>query len=266
MSPIERRLGEGAAFVPYLMAGDPDLATTEAMLLELSAAGAACIEVGIPYSDPLADGPTIAAAGARALAAGVTPADVLALIARARERGCAPIVAFSYYNPIDRYGLTRFADAARAAGAVGVIVPDVPFEEAAPLRAALHARALLYPVLIAPTTPLERARRLCASATGFVYVVARLGVTGADRGFEGAVLAERMAALRSVTDMPLALGFGIARPEQVRVAARLADAVIVGSALIDAYAGYRGDAAVARVAACARELAAACRPPSTAHA
>ncbi len=233
------------AFIPYVMAGDPDLATTEAVLEALSAAGADVIELGIPYSDPVADGPTIASAGARALAGGTRVADVLGLVRRCAARR-APIVLFSYFNPIYRFGMERFAEEAAAAGVAGAIVPDVALEEAGELRRALHARGIAMPLLIAPTSSPQRAARIADAATGFVYVVSRLGVTGASSAPTLAPLTAQLGFLRERTKKPLAIGFGLSRPEDVRNVADLADAVVVGSALIDACAGRRGAEAARR--------------------
>jgi len=204
------------AFIPYVMAGDPDLATTRAILVALGEAGADAIELGIPYGDPLADGPTVAAAGQRSLTAGTRLAAVLELIGRTAA-ALPPIVLFTYYNPIDRYGVERFADAAADAGAAGAIVPDVALEESAPLREALLARGLAMPLLVAPSTPRERAARIA------------------------------QAMLREITAKPLAVGFGIGGAADVAPIAPLADGVVVGSALIDAYAGSSGDEAAQRV-------------------
>jgi tryptophan synthase alpha chain len=240
------RLERRVAFIPYIMAGDPDLTTTEAIVAALSAAGADAIELGIPYSDPLADGPTIASAGARALANGTKPADVLALVRRCRTAS-APLLLFTYFNPVDRIGAERFADEASAAGAAGAIVPDLALEESEELRSALHARGLEMPLLVAPSTPRARAQRIADAATGFVYVVSRLGVTGAGTTPDFAPLEAQLAMLREVTNKPLAVGFGLSRPAQVRRVAALADGVVVGSALIDAYAQAKGDEAASRV-------------------
>lgn len=245
-----------AAFVPYVMAGDPDLATTEALVEALSSAGVDAIEVGIPYSDPLADGPTIASAGARALATGTRPSDVLALVKRCAGRG-APLLLFTYYNPIDRIGVERFALEAAEAGAAGAIVPDLALEESSELRDALAARGLEFPLLVAPSTPRERAGRIAAAATGFVYVVSRLGVTGAAKTPDLAPLRAQLASLREVTDKPLAVGFGLGRAADVREVAALADGVVIGSALIDAYAGTSGAEAAKRVSAFVTPLIAA---------
>ncbi|MDP9018575.1 MAG: tryptophan synthase subunit alpha [Candidatus Eremiobacteraeota bacterium] len=235
-----------AAFIPYLMAGDPDLATTALLLAAVVKAGADCIELGIPYGDPLADGPTIAAAGARALRQHVTIDDVLGLI----KAVPIPVVLFGYYNPILQYGLARFAANAAAAGAKGVIVPDVALEEAEALRDMLHESGLSMPLLVAPSTPLARAKRIAEHSTGFLYVVSRLGVTGAASVPNFRPLESHLRELRTVTDLPLAVGFGLSSPEHVRAIARHADGIIVGSALIDAYhaAGPAGAAqAVERV-------------------
>jgi tryptophan synthase alpha chain len=238
----EKRL----AFIPYVMAGDPDLETTEAVLLALSDAGADVIELGVAYSDPLADGPTIAAAGQRALRGATHLREVLTLAWRCRER-CAPIVLFTYYNPVYQFGVDRFAREATAAGVAGAIVPDVALDESAELRAALEAQGLMMPLLVAPSTPQQRAARIVAAATGFVYVVSRLGVTGTGYALDFAPLRRQLASLRELTDKPLAVGFGLSRPQDVRNVGTLADGVVVGSALIDAYAGTRGQEAAARV-------------------
>jgi tryptophan synthase alpha chain len=238
----ERRV----AFIPYLMAGDPDLATTEALIAALCAAGADAIELGVPYSDPLADGPTIVSAGARALKSGTRLPDVLALVRRCSAEA-APLLLFTYFNPVDRFGAERFARETAAAGAAGAIVPDLALEESAELRDALRAHALEMPLLVAPSTPRERAERIAAAATGFVYVVSRLGVTGAAKTPDFAPLRAQLTMLREVTKKPLAVGFGLSRPKDVRDIAPLANGVVVGSALIDAFAGSSGAEAARRV-------------------
>jgi len=242
------------AFIPYVMAGDPDLSTTEAILTALTRAGAALIELGIPYGDPLADGPTVAAAAQRALSGGTRVGDVLNLVERARADACAPVLLFTYYNPVDRYGVDRFAADAAAAGAWGAIVPDVPLEEIGELREALERRGLHLPLLVAPSTTRERAARIAEAAGGFVYVVSRLGVTGAGSRPDFAPLRGQLAALRDVTEKPLAVGFGVSRREHVVELSDAADGVIVGSAIIDAYAGRRGSEAAACVEAFSRGL------------
>lgn len=240
----ERRI----AFVPYVMAGDPDPDTTEAIVAALNAAGADAIELGVPYSDPLADGPTIAAAAARALTNGTRLSDVLQLAQRCRgER--APLLLFTYFNPVLQFGVDRFARAAGEAGVAGAIVPDCALEESVELRSALQAQGLEMPLLVAPSTTRERARRIADAATGFVYVVSRLGVTGAARTPNVEPLKAQLSILRELTGKPLAVGFGLSRPEEIRQIGSLTDGVVVGSALIDAYEGSRGSEAASRVRA-----------------
>jgi len=243
-----------ASFIPYVMAGDPDVDTTRAIAAALTRAGAAAIELGIPYGDPLADGPTIAAAGQRALANGTRVADVLALAGRIRDDGGAPVVLFTYVNPILQYGIERFVADAAAAGVAGAIVPDLPLEESVGLRAAFAARGLIFPLLVAPSTSRQRAARLAEASTGFVYVVSRLGVTGAGSEPDFSPVREQLAMLREVTAKPLAVGFGISRASHVAQIAPFADGIIVGSAIIDAYAGAAGDAAARSVEAFVRSL------------
>ena len=235
--------------IPYLCAGDPDLATSEALLEMLAASGVDAIELGIPYGDPLADGPTIAAAAQRALDEGASLESTLEMARRATSGGAPPILFFTYFNPVSQFGLERFAAACVAAGVAGAIVPDLPLEESGPLREAFARHGLALPLLIAPTTPPQRAVRLAELSDGFVYLVSRLGVTSASRDPDFAWVAERVTALRSATRRPIAVGFGIATPAQVRAANEIADGAIVGSALIDAYAGQHGGAAVERVRA-----------------
>lgn len=253
----ERRL----AFIPYVMAGDPDLATTEAVVGALDAAGADLVELGIPYSDPLADGPTIAAAGARALENQTRPADVIGYVRR-RAGDCAPLLLFTYYNPVYQFGIERFADAAAQAGAAGAIVPDLALEESGPLCNALHARGLEMPLLVAPSTPRERAKRIAEAASGFVYVVSRLGVTGARATPDFTPLRAQLSMLREVTDKPLAVGFGLSRADEILAMRELADGVIVGSALIDSFAGKTGAAAARAAAQFVAPLIGACRDAS----
>ena len=237
----ERRV----AFIPYLMAGDPDLTTTEAILSALVDAGADAIELGVPFSDPLADGPTIAAAGARALANKTGLADVLEIVRR-RAGGSAPLLLFTYFNPVYQHGIERFARDAAAAGAAGAIVPDLSLEESAGLRLALRSHALEMPLLVAPSTTRERARRIADASSGFLYVVSRLGVTGAGKTPDVAPLKAQLAMLRELTEKPLAVGFGLSRAQAIAEIAPFADGVVVGSALIDSYAGTYGDEAARR--------------------
>ncbi|HEY9179438.1 MAG TPA: tryptophan synthase subunit alpha [Candidatus Baltobacteraceae bacterium] len=242
------------AFIPYLMAGDPDLETTALLIDAMRDAGADAIELGIPYGDPLADGPTIAAAGARALANGTRVEDVLQLTRDAVSRRAPEIVLFTYFNPVYQYGIERFAADAAQAGATGVIVPDIALEEGQALRAALAEQGLQMPLLVAPSTPRERAARIAEASTGFVYVVSRLGVTGAGAAPDFSPLRKQVATLREVTDKPLMVGFGISKREHVREVRAIVDGVIVGSALIDAYTGTRAHEAAGRARSFAGSL------------
>jgi len=243
--------GRGA-LIPYLCAGDPDRATSAALLRAVAEAGADVIELGIPYGDPLADGPTVAAAAQRALDGGTTVESAIELAAGVRD--LAPVLMFTYFNPIVQFGLERFADELVGAGVCGAIVPDVPLEETGAIRAAFAPRGLALPLLIAPTTPAQRAEAIVRASVGFTYVVSRLGVTGARREPDFSWIADRVARLRAASADPLAIGFGISTAEHVRRACAIADGAIVGSALIDSYAGTTGDDAVRRAATFVREL------------
>jgi tryptophan synthase alpha chain len=221
--------------VTYITAGDPDLPRTGEILRALDRAGADVLEVGVPFSDPLADGPVIQRATERALAAGTTLTGVLDLVGRVRPDVRAPVVIFSYANPILRMGAERFADRARAAGVDGVLVLDLPIEEADEFRGMLVARGIDTILLLSPTTSDERLRKAASLGSGFLYAISRLGVTGArDQIAEGAQ--EMVGRIRSVSDLPVALGFGISQPDHVREVGRWADAAVVGSALVSVIA------------------------------
>jgi tryptophan synthase alpha chain len=242
------------AFIPYLMAGDPDLETSEEILVALRDEGADLVELGVPYSDPLADGPTVAAAAQRALAGGTRLADVIRLAQQVRAAGAPPIVLFTYLNPVLQHGVERFANDLANAQLAGAIVPDGALEEIAELRGALRAHALEMPLLVAPSTTQQRAQRIAQAASGFIYVVSRLGVTGATSAPDLLRLREQIAALRACTAKPLAVGFGISRREHVQAVASFADGVVVGSAIIDAYAGKSGRRAADKVRTFVRGL------------
>ena len=218
------------ALVPYFTAGDPDLPTTRDLVRAAVAEGADVIELGVPFSDPMADGPVLQRSAARALAAGTTLPRVLELVAKLRSEIAQPIVLFGYYNPFFRYGVERIAADAAAAGADGFLCVDLPPEEAADLRAAAHGAGLDLIALLAPTTPIARVRTIARAASGFLYFVSVLGVTGA-RAELPAELPALVRGARAVTRLPLGVGFGVSRPEQAAWIAGFADAVIVGSAL-----------------------------------
>jgi tryptophan synthase alpha chain len=229
------RAGKTPGLVTYVTAGDPDLPRTEGILRALDRAGADVLEIGVPFSDPLADGPVIQRATERALAAGTTLSRVLDLLERLRPELQAPFVVFSYANPILRLGAERFADRARAAGVDGVLVLDLPIEEADGFRNMLASRRIDTILLLSPTTSDERLRKAASLGTGFLYAISRLGVTGArDRLADGAH--EMVQRIRRVSDLPVALGFGISTPEHVREVGRWADAAVVGSALVSVIA------------------------------
>jgi tryptophan synthase alpha chain len=266
VSRIERRFAglrrEGrAGLVVYLTAGDPDRETSTRLFSGLAAAGADLIEIGMPFSDPMADGPLIQAAGQRALQAGMRLPGTLALVRRLRrDDDATPIVLMGYFNPIHRYGVERFARDAAEAGVDGAIVVDLPPEEDAELCAPAHAAGLEIIRLATPTSNARRLQRIIAGAGGFIYYVAIAGITGTRSADTGAVAAA-VARLRSFTALPIAVGFGIKNPEQAAAVARAADAAVVGSALVQRLAanlrsdGSAGDELVAAVLGDVRALA-----------
>ena len=218
--------------VTYVTAGDPDLTHTGQILRALDRAGVDLLEVGVPFSDPLADGPVIQRATERALATGVTLKGVLGLVQAARADIAAPVVLFSYANPILRMGADQFADAAQAAGVDGVLVLDLPLEEASEFRDLLTERGIDTILLLSPTTSDARLLQAASLGSGFLYAISRLGVTGArDTVASGAK--EMVARIRAVSELPIALGFGISKPEHVREVGQWADAAVVGSALVE---------------------------------
>lgn len=234
-----RQAGRGG-LVTYVTAGDPDARTSEEILVALAEGGADVIEVGVPFSDPLADGPVIQRASERALAAGMTLRGALAVVANVRRRIDAPIVLFTYANPVVRMDPRAFAAAAGEAGVDGVLILDYPVEEAEPLRQPLVAAGLDPIFLISPTTSDERIRRSSDLGAGFLYVISRLGVTGV-RDAMAADAGALLARIRRHAALPVALGFGISTPEHVREACRHADAAVVGSALVTLIAAHAGD-------------------------
>jgi tryptophan synthase alpha chain len=221
----------GAALVTYVMAGDPDLATSREMALACAAGGADILEIGMPFSDPIADGKTIQGAGERALASGTTIASCLRLAAEVRRRTPAAIALMGYVNPVLSYGEERFLDGCAKAGVDALILPDLPPEEAGPFRAAAAARGVKLVFLLAPTSTPERIRAACAAATGFVYFVSVTGVTGVRTSLP-ADLGAKVEAVRKASPVPVVVGFGVATPAQARAVGRVADGVVVGSAIV----------------------------------
>ncbi len=261
MNRLERLFAESRrtgrkALVVYVCAGDPDLATTERLVPQLAEAGADVVELGVPFSDPLADGPTIQAASQRALQSGTTLSAVLALVGRLRRHGCGvPLVLFGYINPILALGPERFVKEAAEAGADGILVADLPLEESGPLAGQAEAAGLSLVLLAAPTTPPERLRAIAEATRGFLYFVSVTGVTGVRAELPGD-LPEKLAAARAASKAPVAVGFGVSTAEQAQALARHADAVVVGSALVEA---LHGSATGAEGLALVRRLAAAVR-------
>jgi tryptophan synthase alpha chain len=221
-----------AAFVAYLCAGDPDFDTSLAACRAVLDAGADVLELGVPFSDPLADGLTNQLAAQRALEGGMTMARVLELVRRIREFSQAPIVFYTYYNLMFSNGVESYVQAAKEAGVDGLLALDLPPEEAGEMLAACKKHGLQTIFIVAPTTPTARLARICAAATGFIYYVSREGVTGI-RDQVAANIPEAVARISQFTDLPIAVGFGISTREQVRQVARYADGVVVGSALVN---------------------------------
>lgn len=253
-----RHAGE-LGLVAYVTAGDPTLEATERIVLSLAEAGADVVELGVPFSDPIADGPTIQRASDRALRSGTTLAGVLGLIQTLRRKTEVPLVLFSYFNPVLQMGVEKFADAAARVGADGVLITDLTPEEAGEYRQTVHARGLDTIFLAAPTSTDARLERIAGSSTGFLYLISRTGVTGARE-----TLPEDLPALvrraRGVTSLPIAVGFGISLPGHVSILGGLADAAVVGSALVeDIERAASVDAAATAVAERMRSLKQAAR-------
>lgn len=227
----ELRAAGELGIVAYITAGDPSLDATHKFVLALAEAGANVIELGVPFSDPLADGPTIQRASERALKSGTTLAAVLELVCRIRQSSQVPLVLFSYYNPILQMGLEKFAAAASLAGADGVLATDLTPEESDDYRRILHAHHLDTIFLAAPTSSDERLKIISAASSGFLYLISRTGVTGAKDSLPDDLPALVRRA-RQFTQLPIAVGFGISLPGHVSVLGGLADAAVVGSALV----------------------------------
>ena len=224
-----RARGE-AALIPFIVAGDPDLKHTAMLVMEMEARGADIIELGVPFSDPMADGPANQRALARGLAAGASVSAILGMVGELRKHTAIPIILFGYFNPFFRYGCERLCADAAQAGVDGFLVVDMPPEESRELVQPARAAGVDLIYLLAPTTPLERSRAIARSASGFLYYVSVTGVTGA-REQVGGDVEQHVRELSGITNLPIGVGFGISTPAQARQVAAYADAVVVGSAL-----------------------------------
>jgi tryptophan synthase alpha chain len=221
------------ALIPYIMAGDPDIATTKQLIVALEKAGCDIIELGAPFSDPLADGPTIQKAAIRSLAHHTRIKDVLGLVADVRKESTIPLIIMTYYNLIFHYGEERFVNDAVAAGLDGIILPDLPPEEAGTLMPLAKKAGLDTIFLLAPTSTDDRIKAVSKVSQGFIYYVSLTGVTGSHLGIQQAAIKDSITRIKAQTDKPVAVGFGIATPDQAaQVAGSGADGVIVGSALV----------------------------------
>ncbi|MDE2465266.1 MAG: tryptophan synthase subunit alpha [Alphaproteobacteria bacterium] len=253
------KAAQRSAFIPFITAGDPDAATTQALLRALPGAGADIIELGIPFSDPMADGPAIQASSLRALNAGISVTKIFNLVASFRSVDTqTPLVLMGYYNPIHAYGIERFIADAAAAGVDGLITVDLPPEEDAVLREPSRAQGIDVVRLATPTSGPQRLKTITADASGFLYYVSVAGVTGTKEVAEDAVAAA-IERVRRTSQLPVAVGFGIRTPQQAAKIARLADAVVVGSAIVTRIAaahakGLAGEALLAHTLEFCREL------------
>ncbi len=218
--------------MPYVTAGFPDPTATVPTLLAIDEAGADVIEVGIPFSDPLADGPTIQHSSFQSLEAGTTAASVLEAVRTFREQSRTPIVLFSYLNPVMRYGVDAFLADAEEAGAQGLLLTDLPAGADVDLEVSIRDSGLDFIRLLAPTTPVDRVRAVADLGQGFLYYISRTGVTGARAALSGGLEGE-VTAIRAAVSLPVAVGFGISTPDQARIVAEVADGVVVGSALVE---------------------------------
>ena len=259
LSPIAARFASlreqgRMALMPFLMAGDPDLSTTADVLLSLQDNGADMVELGLPYSDPLADGPVIQASAYRALEAGTTPGRVLEMLASLKGKLTIPVILFTYSNPLLNRGPEAFFAEAAAAGAAGLVIPDLPLEEAERLSPLAQAAGLDLVLLVAPTTPAERMARIAAASRGFTYLVSVTGVTGERTSLEGRV-SSLVSDLKACCPIPVAVGFGISGPDQVtQVKSWGADGAIVGSALVKRIAATEPSSAAAQAGEFCRQL------------
>lgn len=224
------------AFIAYITAGDPDIAVTGKLVLELEKSGADIIELGIPFSDPIADGPTIQAASYRALAKKANLVKILALVKKLRRQTDIPLVFMTYYNPILKYGLARFFASCKSVGVDGVIVPDLPVEESGEVVRLGRKTGVRTVFLVAPTSTRKRVEEIVKHSSGFIYYVSSTGVTGVRRKLPADMI-KNVRLIKSMTAKPVAVGFGVSDPKQARLVAKAADGVIVGSAIVKIIAG-----------------------------
>jgi tryptophan synthase alpha chain len=250
----------GKALITYLMAGDPSLAETEQLVLALEQAGADIVELGVPFSDPIADGPVIQQAAERALRSGTTLRNILSMVARLRLRSQIPLVLMAYYNSIHAFGPERFCREAAAAGVDGLIVPDMPPDEAGPLKGPAAASGLQLIFLLAPTSTAERRAFVARQSHGFVYYVSLTGITGAKLG-KMSEIGQNVEQIRKISKTPIAVGFGVTTPEDAAEVSAVADGVIVGSAIVKQIAaGQQQQGMVARVSGFVHTLKSAMAP------
>ena len=248
------------ALITYLMAGDPSLAETEQLVLALEQAGADIVELGVPFSDPIADGPVIQQAAERALRSGTTLRNILAMVGHLRVRSQIPLVLMAYYNSIHAFGPERFCREAAAAGVDGLIVPDMPPDEAGPLKGPAAACGLQLIFLLAPTSTAERRAFVARQSNGFVYYVSLTGITGAKLG-NVSEIGQSVEQIRKISKTPIAVGFGVTTPEDAAEISAIADGVIVGSAIVKHIAaGQQQQGMVARVSGFVQTLKSAMAP------
>jgi tryptophan synthase alpha chain len=255
MNRIERIFENNKAFIPFVTAGDPTLTITKELVLAMTEAGADLIELGIPFSDPVAEGPVIQEADNRALAGGVTTDRIFDMLSELRKECDVPIAFMTYMNPIFTYGVERFLGRCRKVGIDAIIVPDLPFEERQELKPWCDAHKVTLISMIAPTS-MERIRLITKEAEGFLYCVSSMGVTGI-RSDLGNNISDMITEAKSVKDIPCAIGFGISTPEQAKAMASLADGVIVGSAIVK-MVGELGETCVPYIKDYVRRMKEAC--------
>lgn len=240
MNKISDAFSEGKAFIGFITAGDPDLETTKKIIKKMAEAGCSLVEIGIPFSDPIAEGSVIQEANIRALSGGVTTDDVFNMVSELRSEVEIPMVFMTYLNVLFRYGFDRFLKRASEAGICGVIIPDMPYEEKDELQSVAKNYGVEVVSLIAPTSE-DRIKMIASDAEGFIYTVSSLGVTGV-RSEIKTDLESILKAIKEATDVPAAIGFGISTPEQAKKYSQIADGVIVGSAIVKIIAKYGKDA------------------------